>query len=137
MRSEDMAETHAAAFTQSRPWTASEFSDLMAQRHCFAFGDSRCFALIRVVADEVELLTIATNPGFQRQGLARHCMDLWQSEAVKLGATRAFLDVAADNLPALELYLACGFEPCGNRPEYYPRATGTAVDAILMARALT
>jgi len=137
MNETDMAATHAAAFVQSRPWTEAEFSDLLAQKFCHAVGSAQCFALIRVIADEAELLTIATHPAMQRRGLARACMTQWLNLAADLGATRAFLDVAADNAPALALYASCGFEPCGLRPGYYPRADGGPVGAILMARDLT
>lgn len=136
MTPQDLATTHAAAFRTARPWSAEEFATLLDNRFCHVFGDSRCFALIRVIADEAELLTIATLPDAQRQGLARACMERWQSAAVKLGATRAFLDVAADNRAARSLYAACGYDRCGQRVGYYARESGDPVDAILMARAL-
>ena len=133
---EDMAATHAAAFTQSRPWRAAEFAALLEGTGCFATGDATCFALIRVVADEAELLTIATHPNRRRQGLARACMSAWMAEAAARGADHAFLEVAADNAPALALYAALGFARTGMRPGYYPRPEGPAADAVLMARRL-
>lgn len=136
MTPQDMAATHAAAFTQSRPWSADEFAALLDQPHCFAVGDARCFALVRVVLDEAELLTIATHPGHQRQGLARAGMETWLAQAQARGATRAFLEVAADNGPALALYESCGFAPCGLRCGYYRREGTPAADAIIMARSL-
>ncbi|MDK3019566.1 GNAT family N-acetyltransferase [Pseudodonghicola flavimaris] len=132
----DMAATHAAAFTQSRPWRAEEFADLLSMSGSFACGDARCFALVRVIADEAELLTIATHPDHQRLGLARALMPLWQAEAAGRGATRAFLEVAADNAPARALYLQTGYEAVGLRRGYYPRPSVTASDAILMALSL-
>lgn len=137
MTPQDMAATHAAAFRQARPWAASEFADLLSQRFCHAIGDRDCFALVRVIADEAELLTIATHPHMQRRGLARACMRTWHQTARGLGATRGFLDVAADNRPALALYTACGYRRCGLRPGYYPRRDGGAVDAVLMSCELT
>lgn len=136
MMPQDMAATHAAAFTQSRPWSAEEFASLLESPLCFAVGDTRCFALVRVIADEAELLTIATHPEHQRQGLARDVMAAWQAEAVARGAVLAFLDVAADNRPARALYGQGGFRETGCRRGYYARAGGPAVDAILMNRAL-
>ncbi len=131
-----MAATHAAAFVQSRPWRADEFAALLDSPLTFALGDARCFALVRVVADEAELLTIATHPDHQRQGLARREMARWQSAALARGAQTAFLEVAADNAPAQALYAACGFAICGTRPGYYARKEASAVDAVLMQRNL-
>jgi len=131
-----MASTHAAAFIQSRPWSEGEFADLLANRLTFAIGDARCFALVRVIVDEAELLTIATHPDHQRQGLARAVMKDWQAQAAQRGAVTAFLEVAADNRQACHLYADSGYSICGNRPRYYPRQNGPAVDAQLMRQAL-
>ncbi|WP_424832414.1 GNAT family N-acetyltransferase [Ruegeria sp.] len=136
MTLQEMAQTHAAAFTRSRPWTAEEFSDLLNNPFTQAIGDARCFALIKVIADEAELLTIATHPDHQRQGLARECMTAWHLAAQSQGATRAFLDVAADNHPAIALYQACHYSACGRRKAYYRRKNGPNVDAIVMECAL-
>jgi len=46
-----MAQVHAAAFTQSRPWTEQEFAALLAQPTVFSVGDAHSFALFRVIAD--------------------------------------------------------------------------------------
>ena len=131
-----MAATHAAAFTQSRPWAEDEFADLLRHPACFSSGNADCFALVRVILDEAELLTIATHPRCQRQGLARACMLKWQSTAHAFGATRAFLEVAADNSAAITLYQSLGYEACGLRPGYYPRHGSEPVDAMVMARNL-
>lgn len=131
-----MAATHAAAFTQSRPWREDEFAALLAHPGIFAVGDAACFALVRVIADEAELLTIATDPDHRRRGLARDRMARWMAEAAARGATRAFLEVAADNAPALALYAAMGFARAGRRPAYYPRPEGPAADAVVMTRDL-
>lgn len=131
-----MAATHAAAFTQARPWSTAEFSELLESPFCFTCGDDRAFALVRVIADEAELLTIATHPDAQRRGLARACMQRCMTRATTQGAARAFLEVAADNTPAIALYQAFGFAPCGQRRGYYARPGRPAVDAIVMARDL-
>lgn len=134
---EDMATTHAAAFTQSRPWTAAEFADLLSNRFTHATGSAESFALFQVIADEAELLTIATHPAHQRQGLALKCMKDWHERAAALGATRAFLDVAADNSAAIALYERCGYTRCGLRKGYYSRKNGKSSDAILMEYSLS
>ncbi len=121
----------------SRPWSEREFTGLLASPHCFAVGDARAFALARVIADEAELLTIATDPALRRQGLARACMDAWQTASIRRGATRAFLEVAADNRAARALYAACGYGVAGQRRGYYRRPDGGSVDAYILERPLT
>lgn len=136
MTPQDMADTHAAAFTQSRPWSAREFTDLLANRFTHAIGNKWAFSLFQVIGEEAELLTIATHPARQRQGLGRASMVAWQGMAVDLGARRAFLDVAADNVAAIALYQNCGYAPCGLRRGYYRRDAPMKVDAIVMERPL-
>jgi ribosomal-protein-alanine N-acetyltransferase len=132
----EMARIHAAAFTQSRPWSEDEFSSLLSSPLAFAAGDARAFALVRVIAGEAELLTIATAPSHQRQGLGRNTMQIWQQLAQTHGADTAFLEVAADNTAAHDLYLAEGFVACGQRPGYYSRENAGSVDAIVMRKNL-
>ena len=132
-----MATTHRAAFAGSRPWSEAEFAGLLRNPACFGTGTSKCFALVRLVADEAELLTIATHPSFRRQGLALAVMTKWATLARNRGAARAFLEVAADNAAAITLYRACSFESEGVRRGYYRRATGGPVDALIMSRPLT
>ena len=128
----DMAAIHKAAFARSRPWSAQEFAGLTAGKGCFAVGDTRAFALVRIVADEAELLTIATRPEHRRQGLARALMANLHEIAARHGATRCFLDVAADNRAAIALYESLGYDVTGRRAQYYRRADGTQTDAIVM-----
>ena len=137
MSPEDLARTHAAAFTQSRPWTAQEFANLLENRFTHIVGAADSFVLFQVIADEAELLTIATHPDHQRQGLALRCMQNWHAQARILGASRAFLDVAAENRPAIGLYEQCGYSPCGRRKSYYLRENNQKIDAIVMECGLT
>ncbi|MFY2823628.1 GNAT family N-acetyltransferase [Ruegeria sp. MALMAid1280] len=137
MTPQDLAHIHAAAFTQSRPWTDQEFTDLLGNRFTHVIGNTESFALFQVIADEAELLTIATHPSRQRRGLALKSMHEWHATARKLGATRAFLDVAADNHPAIALYERCGYTPCGLRKGYYLRENDGKIDAIVMECDLT
>ncbi len=132
MKPQDLARTHAAAFTRARPWSAQEFCDLLENRFTHVVGNERSFAVIQVIADQAELLTIATHPAYQRQGLARQCMKDWHNKAKKLGATHTFLDVAADNLPAISLYQSCGYKVCGLRKGYYLHENNQKLDAIQM-----
>nr|WP_233152136.1 GNAT family N-acetyltransferase [Marinibacterium profundimaris] len=135
----NMAALHALAFARSpaRPWSEAEFRDLLGTTGTYAVGHAEAFAVARVIADEAELLTIATHPSRRRMGLARSMMTVWQREAIARGATRAFLEVAADNLAALRLYHACGYTEVGRRKNYYQRPGATSADALTMSRDLS
>lgn len=132
-----MAATHARAFAgHGRAWSAREFRDLMQSDLVFLCGDARAFALGRAVADEAELLTLATDPAHQRAGLARACLGAFEAQAASRGASAAFLDVAEDNTTARALYTAAGYAETGRRRGYYTSATGAAVDALLLRKIL-
>ncbi|WP_246039944.1 GNAT family N-acetyltransferase [Sulfitobacter sabulilitoris] len=129
-----MARIHARAFPHDRSWSEDEFKALIAGPHVSTYATPQGFALIRAVAGEAELLTLAVDPDHHRQGHARKLMRIWMSAA---DADEAFLEVAADNAPAISLYAAHGFAPAGRRTGYYTRKDTAPVDALLMRATLT
>jgi len=72
-----------------------------------------------VVADELHILNLATEPARRRKGIARHLV----LTALKLGyernVRRAFLEVRASNEAALDLYEGLGFVRSIVRKGYY------------------
>ncbi len=136
MTPDALATLHAAAFSQSRPWSADEFAALLASPFCFLVGDAKSFALGRAIADEAELLTIATHPDARRMGLARDRLAIFEGIARSRGATSAFLEVAADNPAALGLYTAQCYVQTGQRKAYYARPDAPAVDALMLRKTL-
>lgn len=133
MTPEDMADLHARAFAGlGRAWSAAEFSDLLSSPLVFAVGDLRGFALGRVIADEAEVLTIATDPQARRQGIARACLGTFHATATKHGARSVFLEVADDNTAAKGLYNVAGYSQTAVRKGYYTRPNQTAVDALVL-----
>jgi len=138
MTPEEMATLYACAFAgQGRAWTAREFAGLLQSDLVFASHGPHGFALGRVVAGEAELLTLATHPDYQRQGLARACLAGYEAKAQARGAGVSFLEVAADNAAALGLYLSAGYARAAVRAGYYKRAGAAPVDAVMMRKALT
>lgn len=134
MTPQEMARIHAAAFAPERGWSASEFDSMCHTPQVVPYLRPLAFALTRTVADETELLTLATHPAAQRQGFARALLENWLSETE---AQLAFLEVAADNTPAQRLYAQLGFVETGRRRNYYARSGASRVDALLMQKALT
>ncbi len=88
------------------------------------------------MADEAEIVTIATDPGAQRQGSARRLLATFEGQASERGATRVFLEVAADNLAAIALYQAAGYHEVARRAGYYNRSGGGRVDALILEKPL-
>ncbi|MDA8722152.1 GNAT family N-acetyltransferase [Planktomarina temperata] len=133
----DLARIHRSAFVNARPWSADEFQHLMAQPGVHVRAVLGCFAMGRLVLDELEILTVACAVEAQRRGLARQVMlSLCEASAV-LGARSVFLEVAADNVPALGLYKSLEFEQVGRRSGYYQRRDGTQCDALILRKSLT
>lgn len=93
------------------------------------------FVLSRHVLDEEELLLIAVVPGARRRGIGAILIGQLFEAARSRGITRIYLEMRRGN-PALHLYRKLGFEPIGERPNYYRMANGERVDAITFGRSI-
>lgn len=131
---ERLAALHAEAF--DAPWPASAFADLIGQPGVCLEAEEGGFILIRTVADEAEILTLAVRPSARRQGLGARLVHEASRRVTADGATRLFLEVAEDNAPARALYGSLGFQATGRRPRYYPRPEGPAIDALILVLSL-
>lgn len=127
---EALAAIHAEAF--DRPWSAEVLKDLLTQPGVAAHVEADGFILIRVAADEAEILTLAVRPAARRRGLASRLVEAAERQAADAGAERLFLEVAEDNTAARGLYDRLGFEAAGRRRRYYARETGPDADALLL-----
>jgi ribosomal-protein-alanine N-acetyltransferase len=130
----EAARVHAAAFAPDRGWSPGEISDLLASAHVTLHAEDQAFALVRSFGEEAELLTLAVAPDVRRQGRARGLLQRWFAAE---RAKTAFLEVAADNHPAIALYRDMGFAEIAVRKAYYTREKRAAVDALLMRCTLT
>ena len=127
----ELAALHATAF--DAPWKAGEIAQLLAGPGVFVVAEPDGFILIRVVADEAEILTLAVRPSARRGGLGRRLVEAAVVRAAALGAERMFLEVAEDNVAARALYARTGFTEAGRRRGYYARADGSREDALVLA----
>lgn len=129
-----LAALHAAAF--AAPWDASAFEALLNQPGVVVIEQAEGFILIRAVADEAEILTLAVHPAGRRQGLGARLVREAGTMMAACGVTRLFLEVADDNTAARALYGREGFVEAGRRPGYYARPDGRRRDALIMALTL-
>ena len=93
------------------------------------------FVLSRHAADEEELLLIAVLPEHRAQGLGQLLIDRLFEAAGARGISKVFLEMRRGN-PAVHLYQKVGFEPIGERSNYYKKLDGSRIDAITFSRAL-
>jgi len=117
-----MALVHAGAFDP--PWREDEFEDLLEGEGIFGLlatdaeppHDALGVILCRVVADEMEVLTIGVRPEARRKGVAKALMAAALTAALQAGA----------------LYAGLGFRRAGRRRRYYDRGPEGLVDALVM-----
>ncbi len=88
------------------------------------------FLVARLVAPEVEILNLGVDLTARRRGAGRALL----AEALRWGAgngaQKAFLEVRASNLAAIEFYESRGFQLAGRRANYY---SAPVEDAVLLA----
>ena len=138
------ASFHRDVFTPrgERAWTRQDIGELLASpgvAGCFVQEDGHDVgvALVRVVADEAELLTIAVAAQHRRLGAGRALLQAMVDHARSAGAKSLFLEVEEGNQPALALYAQLGFQTVGRRPSYYERRDAPSAAALVMRLALT
>jgi len=90
------------------------------------------FALLRVVRDECELLSLGVVPAERRRGVAAAILRQSMRSCLDAGAMTMFLEVAIDNLSAQALYERFCFARVGTRPDYYARPDGSRMHAYTM-----
>lgn len=120
------------------PWPDQTFRDELARPWAYVgilrettHRRALAFCNYWIVADELQILTVAVHPDQRRQGhatrLVEHMLDHGKSAHVQV----ATLEVRASNQPAQALYRKLGFRDVGRRPKYY---ADNGEDAVLMDR---
>ena len=94
------------------------------------------FAMLRILGDDVELMTIAVDPKFRGKGLGNALLKACFEDLLMTPVKRMVLEVAADNPAAIKLYQKLGFEKISERKGYYARPDGQPATALVMARNL-
>jgi ribosomal-protein-alanine N-acetyltransferase len=131
-----LVELEARLFPEDSPWTPAMFwSELAAGHHYVvhrsAAGPVDGYAGLARQFDEAEVQTIGVDPAAQGTGLGRALLHDLLTAAVAGGATRVFLDVRTDNVPARTLYETEGFTVMGVRRRYYEPSGADAYGMVL------
>jgi ribosomal-protein-alanine N-acetyltransferase len=96
-------------------------------------GDFAAYGGMMCVADDAQILNIATLPEYRRRGLAKEILSGLCDEAKARGAVSMSLEVRESNSAAIALYTSNGFSEIGVRQNYY---TNPREAAIIMEKRL-
>ena len=91
------------------------------------------YYLSTITADCADIIAIGTHLDWQRRGFGRIMLEHLIGVTERQHVEKILLEVAADNMPARQLYDSCGFVEIGCRKNYYKRGE-TRCDAVIMAR---
>jgi len=137
----DLARLHARCFEEL--WDPDTFWTLLQQPNTFALlanetheEEARGFVVLRIAADESEILTLGIAPEYRCRGMASKLVLEAAELANSKGATHLFLEVGLDNSAATKLYRTLGFEQVGVRQRYYQRPGAPAEDACILRAGL-
>src|SRR6185436_9125617 len=126
-----VAEIEQAAFAD--PWSVDLLAAELVHPQAILLAAARerapaaGYVAIRHGAGEAEILRLAVDPGERRRGIARALVEEGLARLRGEGIEVCHLEVRADNLGAIALYEALGFERTGRRRGYYRNGT----DALL------
>ena len=120
------------------PWTRGNFADSIAAGHdawLFLRDEELVgYAVLMWLPDEIHLLNITVAENCQGQGLGRAALRELCRDAGARGANSMLLEVRPSNDRARALYASEGFEPIGFRKRYYPAASGSREDALVLRK---
>jgi ribosomal-protein-alanine N-acetyltransferase len=77
---------------------------------------------------DADIQTMVIKPEYQKKGYGKQLLDALLEKVKEHKSNRVFLEVVADNKPAISLYFSRKFEQIAKRSNYYPNGT----DAVIM-----
>jgi ribosomal-protein-alanine N-acetyltransferase len=135
-----LAQIHAASFPHD--WSVDELASLVSEPHVICLVAKRAnalgtrspmgFLLLRLAADEAEVLTIAVDPRRRGRGYGAALMTAGVDRLIRRGIVALFLEVDVANLSAVQLYRRLGFIQVGERNGYYRNGTAEGSMALIM-----
>lgn len=120
----------------AHPWTRGNFVDSLRsgyQAQLLCAGDTVIGYFVAMQGvDEVHLLNITVDPGYQGQGWGRVLLDALALWARSQHSQWLWLEVRTSNARAQQVYQRYGYRRVGERKNYYPAEHGRE-DAIVMS----
>jgi [ribosomal protein S18]-alanine N-acetyltransferase len=126
----------AESFTN--PWTRQMYAwELQNRAVCHIYVARTAtepvigFCAFWLVFEEIHINNLAVRPRFRGAGIGTRLLRRVLTEARRLGARRATLEVRASNTGARRLYERMGFYVAATRPNYY---SNPVEDALILWR---
>ncbi|CAI3952712.1 ribosomal protein S18-alanine N-acetyltransferase [Commensalibacter communis] len=129
---------HMAAFPEKQGWKGRDIHELLeiSFHHLVVDYDAsnqvNGFLLYSLILDEAEILTFCVDPVKQHQGIGTTLLNVFFTKMREKQVKIVLLDVAENNLAAVNLYYRLGFSLNGRRSNYYENK----IDALLMSLSL-
>ena len=136
----DLLAIERASFTC--PWSEESFREALNADAVSVFaasgvsGEITGFAVLLTVADEGELMNIASAPAYRRTGVGQALLSRCFGECEARGVTSLYLEVRESNAAARSLYLKNGFTVYGTRPHGMKYPDGSYDNDYLMIKML-
>ena len=123
-----------------KDWTLESLQSMLSQDSVYSVIAKKDaleigFCIYRIAADEAEIISIGV---LENERMNGHATEILKETIKKISDSnmnirKIFLEVAEDNLAAINLYLSAKFRKAGVRKKYYQRKNGERVDAVIMA----
>ena len=130
----EMSKLHLLSGSLTRPWSESEYKNLLATDTIRFFYVENGFLIGRLVGSDAEILNVIVHPKYRRLGKARYLIGKFEKEAKDAGSSRCFLEVAESNGQANKLYQSLSYLNVGQRKNYYKFVDGRKDNASILAK---
>ena len=134
MTPSEMAKLHLMSGSLTRPWSESEYKNLIAKDTTRSFYVENGFLVGSLIGPDAEILNVIVHPKYRRLGKAKHLIGKFETKAKEVGSSRCFLEVAESNSSANKLYHDLGYLKVGQRKNYYEFVDGRKDNASILAK---
>ena len=122
-------------------WAENEFREVFSINGTKSYvvsrgGEPIGFVLLRIIAEEVEIITFCMLPKWCNNGYSTYLLEQIIKKLQLQSIKRLFLEVRENNDAAIRLYNKCSFKVIGRRTGYYNNHLGSKIDALVMQRQL-
>lgn len=119
----------------NNPWSVNTIAEVLEKKHYRVLVSEQAsvvngLCLFTLVADECNLLYIAVDAQYRKQGIGRQLLNALINQGQQQNISRVFLEVRESNQAAIALYNGMGFINSAERKNYYPIIESSLVNRV-------